>query len=179
MSSFSDENKLYLARLESLWQESRDEIKQRITQRDSYFIRMAITFAAIIIGTIKYKAIVFLLPIVGMYFAVLISSSYKIHHALTSYMRDELETKIKQLLIDSGNNTYQEFEEMFETRSLVGVRAWLTDYLVYLVSIIAIVIAIIIGPPFNEMFSFENEVLLTVFSSILSMLIWFRFASKN
>lgn len=179
MSALSEENKLYLARLESLWQESRDEIKQRITQRDNYFIRMSITFAAIIVGTIKYKFIVFLLPIVALYFAVLLTSSYKIHDALSSYMCNELEAKIKTILIGCGNSTYQEYEEMFNSIKLVGVRSWLTDYLVYLISTVSIVIAIVIGPPITEMFSWQNEMLFIIASSVFSVITWLIFLSKN
>lgn len=144
----SDEKeKLYLSRLEELWKESRDEIKQRITQRDNYFIRMSISFGIILAGSLKYEAVVFIMPIVALYFTILTVHSYQIHVALSEYMRDELEIKIQQFLFPGTgaiNKPYLEYEQMSSDKSLVGVRSWLCKWLPYFVSIIAIVIAFIL-----------------------------------
>ncbi|MBL4660668.1 MAG: hypothetical protein JKY19_09945 [Alcanivoracaceae bacterium] len=163
---------LYLNRLEALWNESRDEIKQRILQRDNYFIRLAITLGAILIGSLKYQSIMFLLPIITLYFTILMVHSYQIHQALAKYMRDELEVKIKSLLNSDGKNTYLEFEEMFYSVSLVGVRSWLSIWLPHVASIITILITSIVDV---EM----SGIILMIFSSLVCSIFWYYYTKNH
>ena len=134
MEGISEEEKakLYLERLESLWNDSRKEVLQRITQRDTYFIRMSILIGATFVGTIKHAGILFVAPIIALYYSILIFHSYQIHKALASYMRDELEVKIQGLL----GQDYLEYEQMFKSKNLVGVRSWMYEKLTLAISCI-------------------------------------------
>jgi len=168
MEKLGELDKEKLLRLEALWKEARDEVRQRISQRDSFFIRMYISFAAILVATIKNDLVLIFLPFVALYFSILISHSYQIHEALASYMRNDLEVKIKALLYAAKETPHVEYEEMFEKKKLVSVRAWLYDGVTYFISATTVLLAWLLCS------SFENLLAITL-CSLLCCIAWFMF----
>lgn len=112
-------------RLVDLWKEARDEIKQRISQRDRYVMLMMVGFVALI-GASKFVPGAWLLsPLPLFYYSIMTLHSYLIHKQLSSYMSDQIERKIKDTIVDN-NFDYLEYESYFKiTGASVGVRKWL------------------------------------------------------
>ena len=82
--------------------ELRDELKSRIAQRDNLATQY-ITIVGVLIGIeftdIKYAYFcVLLIPLITLYFAVQIFSSYDVHDRLVKFIRDKIETKIGEKL---------------------------------------------------------------------------------
>lgn len=132
-----------LARLESLWQESRTEIRLRIGQRDNYFVRLSLSLAAILVATIQFKIALVMLPMVALYFSILTAHSYQIHKALACYLREDIEPAIKEILRQDSKHLYKEYEEMFAAKQLVGIRAWLYGVQTYLIAAFATLLALV------------------------------------
>ena len=91
-TTMSDELQIVLQEYEDI----RAELRQRITQRDTFFIQfIAATLTVITLAaSINWSYIIFL-PIVSIFYAYLILSSYQVHERLVEYIREELETWIQ------------------------------------------------------------------------------------
>lgn len=122
---------VYLDRLLSLWNESREEIRQRIRQRDLYVIQMMIAVAGVLVASRLMKQetsdlawLWLTLPLPFFYYSIMSYHSYLIHKQLARYMSDSLEPKIMDV-ISKESETYLEYEQFFKTENSVGVRSWL------------------------------------------------------
>jgi len=88
------------AHFETLRQDVRDEVKRRIEQRDKYSIQLSLALAALLavsFSTTGFRAVLIAAPLVSIYFTVLILYSYRIHHVLAKYLREEIEPELARL----------------------------------------------------------------------------------
>ena len=119
-----EEIKRQIAHLELLRQDARDEIKRRIEQRDKYSIQLTIAIGAILAFSIRPNGsslTLIAIPIVSIYFTVLILYSYKIHNLLATYLRNEIETKIAKLC---NIEVDCEWENYYKKHEVPGIRRW-------------------------------------------------------
>lgn len=74
-----------------IYNDARQEIKQRIAQRDSFGIQLIVAFSALLVAGFAYSPIAFLfLPVVGWFYNLQIEYSYHIHNRLTAFLRGRL-----------------------------------------------------------------------------------------
>ncbi|UCB43251.1 MAG: hypothetical protein JSV77_00975 [Dehalococcoidales bacterium] len=88
-----------IAHLERIRQDARDEIKRRIEQRDKYSIQLSIALGAIVavaFSSSDLRMVLIAAPLVSIYFTILILYSYRIHTALTDYLRKKIEPELAQ-----------------------------------------------------------------------------------
>lgn len=112
-----------IAHLEKLRDDVRDEIKKRIGQRDSYSISLTIasgTIMAIAFSANRYEEILIALPLISIYFTVLIMYSYEIHRLAARYLREEIEPKIAKLC---KTPISIEWETYYRRNSIPGIRS--------------------------------------------------------
>lgn len=80
------------------YEELRNELKQRINQRDGFSIQFILSTIAVMTiacsGNGKYSKIIFLLPVISYYFTEQIFSSYKVHGRLVEFIRENIEKQI-------------------------------------------------------------------------------------
>jgi hypothetical protein len=126
-----EEIKRQIAHLELLRQDARDEIKRRIEQRDKYSIQLTIAIGAILAFSIRPNGsslTLIAIPIVSIYFTVLILYSYKIHNLLATYLKDKIETKIAKLCnieVDcEWENYYKKHEDPGIRRGFFILALW-------------------------------------------------------
>lgn len=118
-----------LAHFENLRQDARDEIKRRIEQRDKYSIQMTIALGALIGASFArgdkfdLSGVLIAVPLVSVYFTVLILYSYRIHRSLAQYLRDKIEPA---LAVGYGTDLEQEWESYYnkQPRLIPGIRRW-------------------------------------------------------
>ncbi len=121
---------VFLERLLSLWSESREEIRQRIRQRDLYVIQMMVAVAGVLVASrlseneTDLAWLWLTIPLPLFYYSIMTYHSYLIHKQLARYMSDSLEPKIMDA-ISKESETYLEYEQFFKTENSVGVRKWL------------------------------------------------------
>lgn len=96
----SDLNALLNAR-----DDARNELKQRIAQRDSFAVQFIVIASSLLTlacsekstGAISIVTLA-LLPIVTLFYTILIDSSYRVHARLVEYINTEIEPKIDEQL---------------------------------------------------------------------------------
>ncbi len=111
-----------LAHLEKIREDVRDEIKKRIEQRDKYSIQMTIALGAIVtisFSTPDLRAVLIALPLVSIYFTVLIMYSYEIHHVVAKYLREKVEPELARIC--SIDKTF-EWETFYCGENVPGIR---------------------------------------------------------
>jgi hypothetical protein len=89
-----------MAHFEALRQDVRDEVKKRIEQRDKYSIQLSLALAALVAVSFSradLSAVLIAAPLVSIYFTVLILYSYRVHHVLAKYLREEIEPELARL----------------------------------------------------------------------------------
>lgn len=105
----------------------REEIKQRISQRDKYVIQNLISTGFIFAVTftkIENKSLLLLLPITHLYFLYLIDYSYQIHNRLAEYLRDVVEDEMHALIPSIRTNRFSYLETYFgKNRKESGIRS--------------------------------------------------------
>jgi hypothetical protein len=117
------DNKDAINHLEKLREDIRDEIKKRIGQRDNYSISLTIasgTIMAIAFSASKYKEILIALPLISIYFTVLIMYSYEIHRLAAKYLREEIEPRIAKLC---ETPISIEWETYYRKNNIPGIRS--------------------------------------------------------
>ena len=158
--------------LEKIRDDTRDEIKKRIRQRDIYSIQLTIALATIL-GISHYNSdVIILVPLVSIYFTVLILYSYVIHNHLTTYLRTKIEPKFSNLLslpVNIEIETYMKNEHktgvrkyffiiVLVTITIIVALFYIINWEIYhnpfkIISIIYIPVAFIIGIKFSLMLS--------------------------
>lgn len=111
-----------IAHLESIKKDIRDEVKQRIEQRDKYSIQLTIGLGGIVavsFGPTGFEKALIAAPLVSIYFTVLILYSYRIHKILASYCRDMIEPELARLC---GTSPDMEWEAYYLTQDVPGIR---------------------------------------------------------
>ncbi len=167
----SENESILLKRAYKLWDEARVEIRQRVTQRDQYVTKLAVSLAAVIGASITYDKplIIAIAPIISIYFCLLIDYSYKVHQALSQYLANNIESQIKELIktsLDDQKPILEEYETMFLKKGLVGPRKLLSDYIPYSISILLV-------PVYCFCFNLQKEHLVIILlSSVLSSIYW-------
>lgn len=78
------------------YEELRNELKQRISQRDNFSVQFVVACCAVLALTASMadKYLIMLLPLITIFFATQIFESYKVHERLVEFIRDTLEEKI-------------------------------------------------------------------------------------
>jgi FtsH-binding integral membrane protein len=116
-----------LDHLEVLRKDTRDEIKRRIEQRDKYSIQMTIALGALIAVSFSstnspdLRMVLIAVPLVSLYFTVLILYSYRVHKVLATYLKDKIEPKLAEgYSIDLG----LEWENYYKDHEVQGIRRW-------------------------------------------------------
>ena len=101
-----------IGHLEAVRLDIREEIKQRIRQRDAYELQMAFSVGAIgaAAATAEEPALVLAAPLAALYFLGLLELSYAVHLNLTTYLREVVEPDLAGLL---GMNKQREWENYF------------------------------------------------------------------
>lgn len=121
-------------RYKSLRDDARDEIKQRIQQRDKYSVQLTVSLGAIAAFALSDSsrgAIVLVAPFVSIYFTGLIVSSYAIHRKLAAYLRD-LEPEVAAA---AGTDPSLEWETYYRARAKPGIRSNLFVVAMWVVTI--------------------------------------------
>jgi len=111
-----------IAHLETIRQDIRSEIKDRIKQRDSYSIQLTITLAALVAISFSpnnFTRALLAAPLISIYFTVLILYSYRIHGLLSQYLREEIEPKLADLC---GTDREAEWESYYTVHAIPGIR---------------------------------------------------------
>lgn len=131
-----DKELIYYERLKALWEESREEIRQRINQRDKYVVQMMIGFVGVIGASrfIDVSSLWVLSPLPLFYYSLMTYHSYLIHKQLARYLSDNLEPKIKDI-VRLKEFDYMEYENFFLTEKSVGVRCWIFRMIPIFVSV--------------------------------------------
>ncbi len=96
----STNDEYIITHLENLKSDARDEIKQRIKQRDEYSVQLIVALGVIIglaFANTNFRFLVLLAPPISAYFTVLIMYSYQIHESLTKYIREIIEPTLNRL----------------------------------------------------------------------------------
>ncbi|MGN0153213.1 MAG: D-glycero-alpha-D-manno-heptose-1,7-bisphosphate 7-phosphatase [Lachnospiraceae bacterium] len=82
--------------------DARDELKQRIAQRDNFAIQYTVITLALLTLTfsqngekVSFVALA-LLPLVSLFYSMLIDSSYRVHERLVEYLNAEIEPRISK-----------------------------------------------------------------------------------
>ena len=128
--------------LEILRKDVRDEMKQRIKQRDRYSIQLTIALAALVgiaatatatatqtdVTQISETSIVsfahrvlLAAPLIAIYFTALVLYSYRIHKIIAGYLREEIEPELAQLC---GTSEKKEWETYYldHAGEVAGIR---------------------------------------------------------
>lgn len=130
-----DAQQLSITHLEAIRRDLRDEIKQRIRQRDQYVIQLTLAIGAILaisftpvpissaswatIGPISRKGVL-LVPMISIYYTILILYSYRVHTQIAGYLHDKLELKMAEL---HGLDAGMEWEHYYKaTNNKPGIR---------------------------------------------------------
>ncbi|MCJ8272436.1 MAG: hypothetical protein MJK04_23935 [Psychrosphaera sp.] len=97
----------------------REEIKQRIVQRDKYVIQSAVS--TVVLLALAYKKdgninVLLLLPPMYLYYTYLLEYSYQIHRSLSSYLRDVVEKRMSELMPHPTDSKYMYIETYFAHR---------------------------------------------------------------
>lgn len=142
---------VYLDRLLSLWSESREEIRQRIRQRDLYVIQMMVAVAGVLVASRLMKQqtsdlawLWLTIPLPFFYYSIMTYHSYLIHKQLARYLSDSLEPKIMDI-ISKDSETYLEYEQFFKTENSVGVRSWLFMNIPTGIALLVMIYSVMIG----------------------------------
>ena len=99
-----------LVHYDNLRQDIRDEMKQRITQRDNLAIQFFVFMGVIITGTIAAtEYLLLLLPFVAFYFTTQILYSYRIHYALKCFLVERVEKNIIRIIDSDDRSEWQSF----------------------------------------------------------------------
>lgn len=86
--------------LEMMRSDLRDEVKQRITQRDNYAVQMVVALGVILVGVLSFNGnTIFLLfaPLVTLYYTFLILASYRVHRKIGDFFRGHLNPEINRI----------------------------------------------------------------------------------
>jgi len=113
-----------IAHFETLRQDTRDEIKSRIEQRDKYSIQLTIALGVLVAVSFSMTGLRMVLiaaPLVSVYFTVLILYSYRVHDVLAKYLREEIEPELARLC---GTPPEKEWETYYKTQEVPGIRQW-------------------------------------------------------
>ena len=84
-------------------EDARDEIKQRIAQRDNFAVQYTVIILALLTLALSNagKAVTIcslaLIPIISLFYSFLLDSSYRVHERLVEYLNTEIEPKIEQI----------------------------------------------------------------------------------
>lgn len=96
-----------LSYLLSVYSDNRSEIEQRITQRDNFAIQFIVSSGAVItLSLLSFDYayyLIFLWPLVTLFFAIQIKYSYVIHNRIHLFLVNNLEPEIARLLKYSKN----------------------------------------------------------------------------
>jgi len=84
------------------YEELRNELKQRIEQRDNFSVQFVVACCAVLALTVSIQNgyLVALLPVITVFFATQIFESYRVHERLVEFIRDTIEKKICELVSD-------------------------------------------------------------------------------
>jgi len=184
------ERDIKIAHLEKIRDDVRDEIKRRIGQRDSY--SMQLTIASGTIMAIAFSAgrqeILILLPLVSIYYIVLIMYSYEIHRFAAQYLRDEIEPKLAELCGTPNNiewETYYKGEKIAPEKTekeakVPGIRRLF--FLAWMVIITVVYICYVwLSPVSNEKFCKIILIIIsaTYFFAMICILVWQKHIFKE
>ena len=111
-----------IAHFEKIRQDLRDEVKRRIEQRDKYSVQLTIALGALIavsFSTTGLRMVLIAVPLVSIYFTVLILYSYRVHDVLAEFLREEIEPELARLC---GTPPEKEWETYYSTKAVRGIR---------------------------------------------------------
>jgi hypothetical protein len=129
-----------MAHFETLRQDVRDEVKRRIEQRDKYSIQLSLALTALVavsFSTTGLRAVLIAAPLVSIYFTVLILYSYRVHHVLAKYLREEIEPELARLY---GTPRDKEWETYYAKQKHVvpGIRQQFFLYALWGVTVLSL-----------------------------------------
>ena len=167
--------KLKIEHLERIKEDVRDEIKRRIRQRDNYSIQqvviLGIVAAAIFSKEIPFQdEFVLFVPVIPIYFTVLILFSYRIHRIISTYLRCEIEPKLAEYC---GTDQKNEFEIYYKDMAVPGIRK--KFFFILMVSVIFISMSYYASTD-NSNFNQTVTVLVTIAYMIISIIIAIKFS---
>jgi hypothetical protein len=111
-----------LMHLEALRTDVRDEIKRRIEQRDRYYIQLTLAVGAIVAFAFSkdgFRMALVAVPLVSIYFTVLVLYSYRIHKVLAQYLQHKVEPLVAAA---AGTEKEAEWETWYKTQATPGIR---------------------------------------------------------
>jgi hypothetical protein len=127
-----------ITHLDHIRQDLRDEIKERIKQRDNYLIQLTIALGIIIgisFSRVGLGKAVLAAPLVTIYFMVPILESYRVHHIITKYLREEIEPKLALL---HEFPTENEWETYYNKNAVAGIRRNFFMIILWVTSILSL-----------------------------------------
>ena len=111
----------------SEYNELRGELKQRIAQRDSFAIQFIVSSLTIITLAIGYNHnVLYLLPILSIFYSLQIFSSYQVHTRLVEFIRENIEKRIAEEFNEDAKSllweSYCDFERQMTISGKIGGR---------------------------------------------------------
>ena len=145
-----------LEHLLSVQEDLRGEVKQRVAQRDGFATQFIIACGTVItISLLDFAYSFFLIwfiPIVTIFYSVLILYSYTIHDNITSFLRKHIEPEISRLLKISHPHrqnflweTRCAYDRTMEKTKFPGIRKGFFEKIIFCAPIISAAIFILLG----------------------------------
>ena len=133
--------------LEEVYNDTRDEIKQRINQRDGFAIQYLVAVGAVvtaILSTDLQWSIYFtlLIPLLAIFYSTQILYSYTMTDKLSKYIREELDPPIEKLL---GTNEWESYAWRTKKMSKVkttGIRKGFFRASMWVITILSLIVVV-------------------------------------
>lgn len=168
----------------------RNELKMRIGQRDNFGIQFVIAVGAILsismsIDSLYSSFIIFLIPILTIFYSVQILSSYSVHERLSYFIREKIEREMAEILgiknrMDLFWENYCKFDRDLHDFKLPGIRKTFFIYAMFIMPILSeliFVIKILNLDKFNLLY-LSLSIILTLLFILFSIYINYSFQIK-
>lgn len=140
----------------ALQQELRNEVKQRVTQRDGFATQFLVGCSTVItISLMDFPYAVFLIwlmPLVTVFFSLQILYSYVIHDNLTRFLRKHVEPELSRLLgvkQPYRQNYFWEtrcsFDRMISNTRFPGIRKSFFEKIIFIAPVVSFAIFMLLG----------------------------------
>lgn len=171
----------------------REEVKNRVSQRDSFAVQMMIAMGVILALSLSnfanFKYLIFLLPVITLFYCVQIISSYSIHDSLVSFIKNNIEREIAILIAKDEEDPakisemlmWQTNRDLTENKHGHGMRRKFFVYTALLSPIITLILFLLFCNEYGDIMWFDVIVgiTLTVLYMIMTILAVIRVKRRS
>ncbi len=171
--------------------ELRDELKMRIRQRDSFGIQFVIAIGALLSIIMTSDSdyapyLVFLIPVVTLFYSTQIMSSYSVHERLSYFIREKIENEIAKEIKEEEHpdlfwENYCKYDRSIHKVKLPGIRKSFFVRAMFLVPILSFGIfgsKVIDNVGHIDLIHTIVSVLATLFFMLISYYVYYSFERK-